>query len=234
MSEELDFLGTLERRAFATYESRLAAQRRLAVRGNLWTVALAVSSIATVALSITSLAYPQTRFPHIDFIATLISLVTFGASMVVSLFNFGGRAAEMRASYRRAQRLSARVELLRKTSDGAPSAARLRYEAKTLQGDYQDLLDESENHTQADFARRLIKPVHCQGGRPTEIDNSSMPDQAAPAGEQSPPCRISWVGWLLMGLSGFVTSIPVLLAIAVLITVAFAMAGSFPTGELTP
>jgi len=208
-----------------------------------WVVSLAVSSLAAVVFSVTSLVYPGSRSQDIDYSALLISLVTLVASLVVALMNFGARSVEMKNAYRRAQRLSSRAEYLRKVGDQVERKLLLADVGK-LTDDYQDLLDESENHTTADFVGRLIEPVRTRVPKNSPGDQRlGAPDPEGDVAEPSAPTcsssdgaagaqhpsewkQISIWGWLSLIGSGSVTLVPLVLATLVVIMTCLVVSGS--------
>lgn len=239
MAASRDALETIERRSYTTYLARLRAHQRLATWGHLWTVCLATCSVAAVILSITSLAYPTTRAPHIDYVALLISLAMLVASLVVALFNFGGRSTEMKHAYRRAQRLSVRAESMQAWGH-REHGLDLAKETERLESDYQDLLDESENHSTADYLLRLFSPIGrsgpsksrvLNGGEAPPAKSSESPSVAteAPPGDVAAGWRtISAWGWMAILSSGIVTLVPVAITILVTIATCAMGVGSLP------
>ncbi|MWJ14248.1 hypothetical protein DOT98_15685 [Clavibacter michiganensis subsp. michiganensis] len=77
----------------------------------------------------------------------ILSLVT---SLVVTSVNYKARSRDMFLNYRKVQRLSVEAEALKAEDPVTHSKALAR-----LSSQYQDLLDESENHTTRDHIRAL-------------------------------------------------------------------------------
>jgi hypothetical protein len=138
----------LERRSYRTYSSRLQASQRLAARNRAWNASLIATStaatIASVALLTDSTIYGKSG----PTLLVCVSILTLVASLVASGLDYSGRSRDMFLSYRRLQRLSAEVER------HANSPATQTHDVlENLHQRYDALLDESENHTEADFYR---------------------------------------------------------------------------------
>jgi hypothetical protein len=149
-------LKLLEDRAFTTYKARLKAAERLHMLDNFWNAALIASAVSGAVSAIGSVVdgsmYGDAG-PALLAVATVIVLVV---SLVVSAQSFGARSRNMFISYRRAQRIALAAESLR-LSGRRSSDKRV---ARLLHA-YNTLLDESENHTEADYQRATMP------GRPT-------------------------------------------------------------------
>ncbi|MCE0536076.1 SLATT domain-containing protein [Kineosporia rhizophila] len=138
----------LEKRSFKTYQARLRASERLAARSGAWNASMIALSTSTALASI-GILFKRDMYGHQgDALLAIISILTLVASLVVSNMNYGGRAESMRASYKRIQQISLQAESF--FADKADSDAR-RY--RELCHAYEVALENSENHTTADFKR---------------------------------------------------------------------------------
>lgn len=140
-------LESLCSRSYDTYRARLQASKRLAFRNRLWNASLVALSIGLVLGSIGMLADDRMYGPKGDTLLVALAVMQLSASLVVSGLNYGGRSRDMFTNYRRMQRLSVAAENLNREPSPEPAAVR------ALSDEYQMLLDESENHTSADFYR---------------------------------------------------------------------------------
>ncbi|MGC5661412.1 SLATT domain-containing protein [Micromonospora sp. WMMD723] len=141
-------LAQLEDRAYRTYKARLEACKRLESRSraiNGLVVALSLSSLIAASGMI---ADRDIYGPHGDVLWLFIAILTFAGSLMSSSMGYAARSRNMFQNYRKIQRLSVRVE----SAKGDP--AQFTKDAfEKLSSEYDDLLDESENHTTADFLR---------------------------------------------------------------------------------
>jgi hypothetical protein len=143
-------LGAFSERTYTTFVSRARASQRLATRGTLWGIALAVSSTATLAVSIAALFKPDLLGGRAGLWACLFSLLTLVWSLIVATFNYSGRSRDMFHSYRTIQRVSTRAERLASLGDDKRTGESTWDE---LDAEYQLGLDQSENHTTWDYYR---------------------------------------------------------------------------------
>jgi hypothetical protein len=139
-------LTLLEKRSYKTYCCRLRASRRLASRQRAWNASLIGASTATTIASVALLTDDSIYGSAGPTLLVCVSVLTLVASLVGSSLDYSGRARDMFTNYRRIQRLSAEVE--RVLGSPAPVAAQT---VELLNEKYDSLLDESENHTEADY-----------------------------------------------------------------------------------
>lgn len=151
-------------RTYTTFISRARAAERLNIRGILWNIALATSSTATLAISVVSLASPSYLGGKANLIACLFSILTLVLSLIVALFNYGGRSRDMFHSYRTIQRVSVEAEQLAGSKLCAADEGR---QLTRLNAEYQLGLDQSENHTTLDFLQ--ARKVSLQPTEPAEL-----------------------------------------------------------------
>src|SRR5680860_557534 len=148
-----DHLVLLEARSYRTYQSRLRASQRLASRSHAWNAFLMALSTSTVIASIALLSDPTIYGKSGPTLLVCVSLLTLVASLVTSGLDYSGRSRNMFLNYRRIQRLSVEAERAGKTQ-----SLRTRDQLLLLNERYEALLDESENHTEADFYRAFPVP----------------------------------------------------------------------------
>ena len=137
---------SLERRSFASYLSRVKASERLARLNTAWNFSLMASSVVTTVDSIVLLVDPKALGRNGAVTLTCASVLTLFISTSISGMNLSGRSRDMFTSYRRIQRLCSEVE--RAKHLGAPAP-----ELERLARDYDELLDNSDNHRTCDFYR---------------------------------------------------------------------------------
>jgi hypothetical protein len=144
----LSELQLIEDRTYKTYKSRLKASERLRALGQAWNfsmLALCTSTaVATIGLLTDDKMYGAAG-PTLVAVLAVLSLI---ASLVVAAQSYPARSRDMFASYRRVQRISATAESLR-LRDSAPSQSQIDELLKA----YNDALDDSENHSGADYLR---------------------------------------------------------------------------------
>ena len=141
-------LEILEDRSYKTYSSRVKASERLAFRHRAWNTALISTSTASTIGSVAMLSDEDIYGPAGPTLLVCIAILTLVASLVTSSLDYSGRSRNMFLSYRRIQRLSAEVERAKNTPEEQSLDT-----VRTLNERYDALLDESENHPQADYLR---------------------------------------------------------------------------------
>jgi hypothetical protein len=156
-------LATLEKRTYETYKTRLEACKRLEERSravNGLVVALSLSGLIAAA---GMLRDRDLYGPNGDALWLFIAILTFAGSLASSSMGYAARSRNMFQNYRKIQRLAVRAESAK--SDPAQCN---REAFEKLSSEYDDLLDESENHTTADYLRArsqfapTIKPTTAQ------------------------------------------------------------------------
>jgi SMODS and SLOG-associating 2TM effector domain family 5 len=187
-------LAELEDRAYKTYKARLEACKRLESRSravNGLVVALSLSSlIAASGMLVDRNIYG----PKGDVLWLFIAILTFAGSLTSSAMGYAARSRNMFQNYRKIQRLSVQVE----SAKGDPAQfARDTFEK--LSAEYDDLLDESENHTTADYLR--ARSQFAPATRPRKAERLQILASGA----------LSWMPWLAV-------LVPVALAVQAFIT----------------
>jgi hypothetical protein len=118
----------------------------LTSRHRAWNASLIATSTATTIASVALLTDESIYGEAGPTLLVCASILTLIASLVASGLDYSGRSRDMFVNYRRIQRLSAKVERML----GNPATVS-RQELELLHDTYDALLDESENHTQADY-----------------------------------------------------------------------------------
>jgi hypothetical protein len=136
---------TLEGRTYKTYQARLRACVRLSKRARAWNALMISASLASLIASAAMLRNSEIYGRNGDLLWLFVATITFTASLIISSINYSGRSRDMFLNYRKIQALSADLEFLR--IHGSVSHDRIL----TLKNSYDALLDESENHTSADY-----------------------------------------------------------------------------------
>jgi hypothetical protein len=147
-----DHLALLEARAYKSYMARMRASQRLASRGRAWNASLIALSTSTAIASIALLADDSMYGRGGPTLLVCVSVLTLVASLVTSGLDYSGRSRDMFLNYRRIQRLSAEAERAKDVSE-----LHTREYVEGLNNQYDALLDESENHTEADHLRATRK-----------------------------------------------------------------------------
>ncbi|WP_284989491.1 SLATT domain-containing protein [Arthrobacter sp. efr-133-TYG-120] len=143
-------LQKLETRSYTSYKGRMYASQRLALRDKAWNTSLLSLTVATTIASVGLLANVRMYGDAGPALFVCLAVLSLVISLVVAGLNYGARSRDLFNNYRRLQRLSSEVELLR-LSDENPSDV----QARALLNRYNDLLDESENHNQSDYQRAI-------------------------------------------------------------------------------
>lgn len=144
----LKSLEKLESRSYKSYKGRMHASERLALRDKAWNTSLLSLTVATTIASIGLLTDTEMYGAAGPTIFVCLAVLSLVISLVVAGLNYGARSRDLFNNYRRLQRLSTEVEHLRDHAE-EPNFA----EVKILLDRYNDLLDDSENHNAADYAR---------------------------------------------------------------------------------
>jgi len=80
------------------------------------------------------------------------SVLSLVASLMTTNMDYAGRSRDMYLNYRKIQRISVELEQLRLSS-----ANEFTEKLNEISNHYQDILDETENHTSGDFRRNFPK-----------------------------------------------------------------------------
>lgn len=152
-SQALQLLLKLENRSYKTYNARLRAAQRLASRHHAWSASLISTSTASAIASVALLADEKIYGTAGPTILVCVSILTLVASLVTSGLDYSGRSRDMFLNYRRIQRLSSETERAMRVPEQCTIET-----VENLNNRYDSLLDESENHTEADFLRAFPDP----------------------------------------------------------------------------
>lgn len=150
----LTTLTTLEDRSFKNYKRRMFASQRLAARDRAWNTSLLSFTVSTTIASIGMLTAPTLFGPAGPTLLASLAVLSLVSSLVVSGLDYGARSRNLFSNYRRFQRLS--VELEHKNSSGTEVT---EIEIQGFLNQFNDLLDECENHTDADHDRASGKKI---------------------------------------------------------------------------
>lgn len=132
-------------RSYKTYKARLKAAERLQARQRAWNTSLLALSIATTIASIALLSDDLMYGSVGPTVLVCVSVAALVASLVVAGLNYGVRSRDMFMNYRAIQRLSVEAETQQERGIADEVAVRM------LSDRYNALLDDSENHTSADY-----------------------------------------------------------------------------------
>lgn len=143
-----DALAILERRLQRTYKARVETARRYQARGNYWNVALVLASLTTAAVSVVSITAPDVYGPRGATLMVVLGIITLVVSVLVTSAQFQVQAEKFFHAYRSLQKLWVSADMesrkLTRTWDRNAAAARIDL-------DYQAVLDDTNNHSPADF-----------------------------------------------------------------------------------
>ncbi|MEV8157268.1 SLATT domain-containing protein [Kocuria salsicia] len=141
-------LGTLEARIYKTYQCRLKACERLRRRARALNALIVSTSLAGLISGIAMIRDPKIYGSNGDLLWVIISLITFSGSLISASVNYSGRSRDMFLNYRKIQALSVECEVLKKHPQRQSHDEIIR-----LKTEYDKLLDESENHSPADYLK---------------------------------------------------------------------------------
>ena len=148
---------TLENRSYTTYKDRLFAYNRLEwwdLASNILLVALSTSTtIASVGLLVNDKMYGTNG----DALMVALAILSLVASLLVANAKYGARAKQMELSYKQIQCISMKFERLRCSST---SRQELERALDSIQAEYFNALESSENHLSADHKRMVNKNEH--------------------------------------------------------------------------
>lgn len=148
-------LKLIEDRSYANYRARLVAANRLQARSMVWNSVLVGMSASTTIASIGLLVNPDLFGMHSSLLFSVTSVLTLVTSLIVTSRDYSARARDMTSNYRKSQRIASEAELARISDSAASSSAELNNR-------YNSLLDESENHTSADYYRSIKSNPECR------------------------------------------------------------------------
>lgn len=147
---EADSLTGLEQRLSKTYKARVHTARRYQLRGNYWNVALVIASLTTTTVSIVNLVSEEVYGDRSGALLVVLGVVTLVVSVLVSSAQFGVNAEKFFRAYRGLQKLWVEAHRADLTiRDFGERASK----AEKIDADYQEILDDTGNHSPADFYR---------------------------------------------------------------------------------
>lgn len=213
-------VGDIEDRAYKTYKSRILSADRLRHRGAAWNTALLSASTSSTIAGIALIAEPDLYGRTGGVVFAAVGVTSLVVSLIVASQNYGARSKDMFVSFRRAQRVAVQAERMRKLNlpDDDPRVDELAEQ-------YQQLLDESENHSHLDYERALIQMGNSASGqRDKSNDDVNQPHNRVAEEERNPrgklkPSRLHRARrageLVLTGLPYATLLVPVLLLIPV-------------------
>ncbi|MBT1545577.1 MULTISPECIES: SLATT domain-containing protein [Curtobacterium] len=151
-------LDRIAMRSYKTYKARLKAAERLQARQRAWNTCLLALSVATTAASVALLSDDQIYGTTGPTVLVCVSILGLAVSISVAGLNYGVRSRDMFMNYRALQRIAVEAEALQENPAVAEDTV------KQLLDRYNALLDDSENHTPADYAhvdqKSTVTPWH--------------------------------------------------------------------------
>ena len=127
--------------------------QRLQNRGSYWGAALIALAFSSTIASTGLLFQAKIYGAHGDVLLVIVAVFTLVASLTVANTDYPAKGRRGFEAYRRLQRLSVRLA----TSAGAPPrrAVNRRRAYAQFDREYQLILDESDNHSPADYGRAI-------------------------------------------------------------------------------
>jgi len=159
----------LARRVEKTYLARLKMAQRLQNRGAYWNASLIALTISASVASICLLFDRRIYGQHSDVLLVLVAVLTLVASLVVANTNYPAKARHGFETYRSLQRLSVRL------SSAAISQPRRTAKREQIyiafDHEYQAILDESDNHSAADYNHAIKFSTRGEDGNVSGTDS---------------------------------------------------------------
>lgn len=149
-----DEVKVLEQRTYKTYMARLQACNRLQYRARAWNALVISASLAGLIASAAMVRDSGVYGENGDLLWLMVAIATFAGSLITASLNYSGRSRDMFLSYRKIQALSGQFEMLKRHNTRHQHGR-----VAALKGVYDSLLDESENHTPADYFRTIERQL---------------------------------------------------------------------------
>lgn len=143
-----DALAVLERRLQRTYKSRVQTARRYQSRGNNWNLALVLASLTTAAVSVVALSSSTVYGDRSEALLVVLGIATLVVSVLVTSAQFQVQAEKFFRAYRTIQKLWVEADM---HSRALEDPAQRNSAAERIDADYQSVLDDTNNHSPADF-----------------------------------------------------------------------------------
>lgn len=160
-------LRSLANRVYLTYHVRLAMAKRLQVRGLFWDSALVALSLSTLIGSIGLLLKADLYGPNGQVIFVVISVFMLVSSLMVASARYVSRSRSAFDAYRELQRISSSLWANVNGPEVKTGKAKKLHAEADLQ--YQRCLDQSDNHSQGDFASAVrVRLSRRKGSKSTE------------------------------------------------------------------
>ncbi|WP_341954562.1 SLATT domain-containing protein [Microbacterium sp. LWH13-1.2] len=164
-SHTQDALSALSRRIQRTYKSRVETARRHQKRGNYWNFALVVASLTGTSVAVVSLTDPSVYGERGSALMVVLGIVTLVVSVLVTSAQFQVQAEKFFHAYRSLQKLWVASDLAKRSL----TDTRERNErADEIDRDYQSVLDDTDNHSPADFFKAF--PGELKRNKPSGVD----------------------------------------------------------------
>ncbi|MDH3006745.1 SLATT domain-containing protein [Gordonia alkanivorans] len=142
-------LTCIERRAYKTYRARESACSRLGRRARAWNWAIVALSTATTVAAVGMLTDSDMYGPNGSTLLVCVSIFALVVSLAATNMNHSGRSRDMFLNYRKIQRIAVEIEAMK--------SGKIVTEVMVtaISDRYQEILDESENHTPGDYLRHF-------------------------------------------------------------------------------
>ncbi|WP_175404275.1 MULTISPECIES: SLATT domain-containing protein [Gordonia] len=144
-----EHLLSIERRAYKTYRARESASSRLGRRARAWNWAIVALSTATTVAAVGMLTDASMYGPNGPTLLVCVSVFALVVSLAATNMNHSGRSRDMFLNYRKIQRIAVEMEQM------ITEEVVTRSMVAAISDRYQEVLDESENHTSGDYWRHF-------------------------------------------------------------------------------
>ena len=146
-------LSVLSRKVERTYLTRLQMARRLQNRGSNWNSALVSLTVSSAIASTCLLIDGSLYGTRGSVLLVVLGIFILAASLMVANTDYANKSRHAFEIYRDIQRLSVKVDALSQNPPGR--ASKIWSIRNALDGEYQDVLDRSDNHAPADYAKAV-------------------------------------------------------------------------------
>lgn len=143
-----DLLSALEDRAYKSYKSRLNTHLRVQARSRAWNTALVSLATATTIAALGLLVDNEMYGESGETLLAACSVLGLAASLVVAAVDYPGRAVRIETNYKDIQDVSSRIQ-----AAGSLDASPTLDIHGVLYKEYDALIRQSENHSDADWHR---------------------------------------------------------------------------------
>ncbi|HAM2092749.1 TPA: SLATT domain-containing protein [Listeria monocytogenes] len=141
-------------RVYKTRKARINAEDRYLQYNDYSHIVLNISSISMIALSVLTLAVSNKNF---DVLNLIISIYLLGVTLIVTGFNFKGKADEHKISYIEITKVEAKLDRLYSTlrDEKLPLRSNAYAMYIEIKNEYIDILEKTLNHKNIDYEKAM-------------------------------------------------------------------------------